>query len=533
MEVDPAPYRTISTRKVIPATPSYGGEKTTKLSIIDATVARFASCAAVWLYDANEALRDTSLLFENLEKSLRSTLDYYPHFAGQLRWATEDDPTDLTNPRTLGRPVVVYGTETDPGVKLILAAYERRLDEIVPSDEERKSGERVWNATDFPQDDLVPSCKLAFSSNLAEFEGMPGVSVQVTTFACGGFAIGVKMTHCLSDAVCLIQFAKAWAEQSRALFSGLPGSEAILLTKPLFDPRLIDQHAGVCGDGLDADKIKLARSLPMHRYDWWEAGAPSWGTPSTEATKPAAEELRKIKLSPSTPPPWSTWDISAPVDHVQIRFSSGELQRMKEAAGADLAGQQHAPISRLDSVLAHVWILINRARQFQNLQEPVYMDITLGLRTRVNPPLPDTFVGSPIMLCYISRSGESACAAGLGPLALAIREMMSSFTPEAVSAYMHDAAHEVSPQRLWQAFVGERHSLVSSWTRSGCYEVDFVGRGGTSTPRYVQGVMPKTDGLVHVMDTREGTGDFDVSLYLKRSVMERLLADERLRAYAT
>ncbi|KAI3396387.1 hypothetical protein diail_12195 [Diaporthe ilicicola] len=284
--------------------------------------------------------------------------------------------------------------------------------------------------------------------------------------------------------------------------------------------------------------VALARSLPMHRYDWWATdapGYPAWATASSDATKP--NDLDRTELSPSTFPPWPTWDLSAPVDHVQIRFGADEVARMKQAArAAALPSDQHHPqptLSRLDALLAHMWILINRARQHQDTQDEVYLDVTLGLRSRVSPPLPDIFAGSPILLGHVGRRGSDVCsAAGLGAAALSLRNMMSLFTPRAVSAYLHDAAHEVSPQRLWQGFLGSRHTLVTSWVRAGSYEVDFCGDGDSrSRAVYVQGKMPRMDGILQVMDMGEDTGEFDVSLCLEREAMGGLLRDDALRMY--
>lgn len=416
----------------------------------------------------------------------------------------------------------------------------------MPSAEDRRAASKTWVATEFPQDELLPRCRLAFNSGLAEFDGLPGVAVQLTRFGCGGWAVGVMMSHCLADAVCLLRFVHAWAARSRVLVAG--GEHAVLPgggpPKPVFEPGLLDQHAGLTGSSEpDAEKVALARSLPMHRFDWWATdapGYPSWATASSDATKPQdPEEMRK--LSPSTFPPWPTWDMSAPVEHVQIRFGADEVARIKQAAQATLPDeqdqqqQQQPPISRLDALLAHMWILINRARGHHATQEQVYLDITLGLRGRVSPPLPDSFAGSPILLGYVSRRGSDVVAAGAGgtgAIALGIRRAMALFTPRAVAAYLHDAAHEVSPQRLWQAFLGGRHTLVTSWVRAGAYEVDFCGgASGGTRPVYVQGKMPRMDGVLQVMDVGEETGDFDVSLCLEREAMGRLLGDELLRMY--
>lgn len=528
--------RVISRQRVFPTAFQPAEQATvTKLSIVDASVARFSTCAAVWLYDSTGTSQDTTLHHERLRQSLRETLDDYRHFAGQLRWATPGDiPPGDPNPRHVGRPLVSYGGPADPGVEFVSAEYDRRLGEVVPSAEDRRTTGKTWVATDFPQDELLPRCKLAFTSSLTEFDGLPGVAVQLTRFSCGGWAVGVMMSHCLADAVCLLRFVHAWAERSRALVAG---GEPASFPKPIFEPNLLDRHAGLVGSPKpDAEKIALARSLPMHRYDWWATeapGYPSWATASSDATK--SEDKGEMRnLSPSKFPPWPTWDLSAPVEHVQIRFGADEIARIKQAAQATLPDQQqhHPPISRLDALLAHMWILINRARGHHDTQEQVYLDITLGLRGRVRPPLPDSFVGSPILLGHVSRGGAEVCSAatgGLGAVALGIRRMMALFTPRAVAAYLHDAAHEVSPQRLWQAFLGERHTLVTSWVRAGAYEVDFCG-GGTR-PVYVQGKMPRMDGILQVMDVGEETGDFDVSLCLESQAMGRLLGDGLLRKY--
>lgn len=546
--------RKISSQKVFPAAPVTGGEKAIRLSIVDATVARFSPCAAVWLYDATEASRDTNLLRARLRQALGQTLDDYPHFAGQLRWATSNHKN--SEPLRLGRPVVTYGTREDPGVEFTAAAFDGALAALVPSEEARRGGgdQRVWIASGFPQDELLPGAELAFESHLGRFEGLPGASAQVTTFSCGGFAVGIKITHCLSDAVCLVQFAKAWSARAGALFSSetlAAGSSSSSPPRAVFDPSLLDRHAGLQGQHMDDDKIRLARSLPMHRYDWWRTdapGYPAWAAASSAATRPPAAQLRGVALSPSTAPPWTTWDAAAPVAHAQIRFGGDEVRRIKAAARADLAVKEEEDrlgISRLDALLAHVWILINRARRIDlddDDDEPVYMDLTLGLRTRVDPPLPAAFAGSPLLLAHValplSPSSPSSSSSSLGAVALAVRQAVARFTPDAVAAYLHDAAHEVSPQRLWQAFLGRRHTLVTSWARAGCYEVgDFVAGGGdgtkeTTRPRYVQGRMPRVDGCCQVMDGvgEDGRG-FEVSLCLEEGALGRLVRDERLGAY--
>ncbi|KAI8629162.1 transferase [Xylariaceae sp. FL1651] len=511
----------------------------TKLSIADASVARFAACGAIWFYDkAHGSNANEPIVFERLESALSETLNDYPHYAGQLQWATKELVQNDINPRHVGRPAVTYGASDDPGVELLIVEDSRELSTLVPSLEERATSKKIWNASGLPQSDFLPSTKLAFS-NLAEYKGLPGVAAQLTAFRCGGFAVSLKLTHCLSDAVCLLQFAHAWASRSGRLFdagrAGKLGMEHVQ-PKAVFDPYWLDVHANLNARETEpnAKRIGRARSLPMHRFDWWATdapGYPSWATASSNATKPPPGELLQTQLSPSTHPPWLTWDLGAPVEHMQIRFSAAEVARMKATAVNTLPGDlQDQQVSRQDAVVAHLWILVNRARQLKNLDpdEHVYIDISLGMRTRVSPPLPDSFVGSPIFLAYISKTGSDAAAATIGAIAGSIRQMMSRFTPQAVSDYLYDAAHEVSPQRLWQAFLGSKHMLVTSWARARAYEVNFCGT--ESLARYVQPDMPRLDGLLQLMDIAD-TGDFDASLALEKNTMQQLLQDPMLRAY--
>lgn len=575
-----------ASRRVLPATPRIA-PVTKALSIADATTTRFSICGAIWFFDPSPATQDTVVLATRLEQSLGQTLDDYRHFAGQLRWARPEDVDLLPGPRTFGRPLVTYNAPTDPGVEFTYASHARHQSSLVPSSEERRSTKKVWLATDFKQDELLPSCPLAFHPDPGTFDGLPGVSAQLTVFACGGWALGVRMTHCLGDAVCLVAFVKAWAAHARVLLVSATAAakDGGIRTKPpacLFEPALLDRHAGIVATTTntttaaaaaavddeephpDADKIALARALPMHRYDWWDAtapGMPAWARRDALATRVPDVAQQQEALAPgrakllrspatvtttaTTPPPWATWDAGAAVDHVQVRVTASEvrgLQAVAAAAAAQLEGGGFV-VSRLDALVAHFWVGINRARGLQGGRgyggggggsalesdgdEEVFLNVTMGLRSRVRPALPDTFAGSPLLIGHVGGwTGPALCAAPLGAVALAVRRMMVRFTPEAVGAYLHDAAHEVSPQRIWQAFLGTRHTGVTSWVKAGVYGVDF----GVGRVQYVQSRMPRLDGQLQVMDVGE-TGDYEVSLCLEREAMGRLLGDGKLWAW--
>lgn len=111
--------------------------------------------------------------------------------------------------------------------------------------------------------------------------------------------------------------------------------------------------------------------------------------------------------------PWAQWDWRAETRHVVLHFGAGEVERIWEGVsgggrggargeekGEGVKGEgknEKGRISRQDALLAFLWLLINRARGLSGSSDLVYMTISLGLRTRLSPPLPSTFLGSPII----------------------------------------------------------------------------------------------------------------------------------------
>ncbi|KAJ5774144.1 hypothetical protein N7457_009040 [Penicillium paradoxum] len=500
--------------------PAQSTPTSTPLSILDATVARFAPTGGIWIYD-QPANVDRKTLIDNLRISLIETLSKFPHWAGQLQW-TPFNPKGKHTER-FNRPLIVYGTDEDPGVEWRVVEHPTGVADIVPTAQDRASSTTAsrpgaWAGDNFDQQLFISPNPLALA-NLRDYAGLPGVQVQITLLRDGCYAIGVKIAHCLADAQALMVFVHLWAFNSQNQFGHNP--ESPLLGEPIFDPMSLDNRAAGNIDSTEADQdiIKTARQLPLHRYSWWDTadeGYPQFCIPTTENSKPAPADFNHNLISPSEPAPWLSWDFSRPVSHTQLHFTGAELREFQSLA---LETGFRSDISRLDALLAHLWIKITRARGYADSSKPVYLDLSLGARARVSPALPDAFIGSPLFLTHVGGPASWACKQTVGEMASRIRETMKGFTADAVGAMLHDAAYEVSPQRLWQAFVGSEHTLATSWLRLRLYEVDFVG----SRPRYVHAVMPRMDGCLQIMDSAVGDGGMDVALYLDREAMQRLL----------
>ena len=537
----PLCMQTISQIRLHPSHPPQA-PTTIPLSILDNTVSNFPCSSAIWFFDCPPSLSTSkpghpplflsTPTIASLTASLTQTLTLYPHWAGQLSLRTHDPNCGHTH--RFGCIQISYDSLHDPGIELITAHASTTLSSLVPSASARATYFQGWDTSSGSLQEFFPATELALK-NTKDTPGAPAVIVQLTTFTCGGLAIAVKIAHVLADAQSLSSFMHDWAHIHR---EGL--EERMRHPVPLYAPGMLDAAAAGELDGTaDPALVAEARALPLHRYDWWasDKGRPSY---LAERTRVPPELDPDIERSEGVAMPWDEWDMSREVAHRLLHFSGREVEGIWEAAVAEDHG---TCLSRHDAILAFVWGLINRAREMDNDERTVYLNLTLGVRARVEPKLPESFLGSPIILANISMTGiEASDPASLPLMAHNIRSTVAKFQPKAVAAVLHDMAHEISPQRLWQAFLGKRNIIVTSWAHQRMYEVDF---GTRVPPRFVSAVLPDLDGIVEIMEaapTPDKTGieingkhwcndGVDVDLHLERSTMDRLLADSLLRKY--
>jgi Transferase family len=495
------------------------------LSIFDATCARFSPTGCIWIFDHYGETPEQQTLCRNLKTSFIATLDEFPQWAGQLQWSSFNPNGNHTE--RFHRLNLVYGSAQDPGVEWKTVYHPSRSSkDFAPLPSERASM-TTWRGDEFVQSELLSNTALALH-DMKSYKGLPAMTVQINLFCDDGYAVGVKLAHPLGDAQSLMVFVHRWASKSQCLH-GYTDNPA-RMRSPVFNPQQLDAHAlgDIDGSAIDPQLAAIARELPLDRYDCWESDAPGY-LPSFRSTleisMPPKRFLETVKLSPADSAPWLTWDLSRPVGYVQIHFTGEALDKLRSSAMSEHNGSLR--LSRLDILLAHVWSAVNRARGLVETSDDVCLNFTLSARTRVSPPLPDSWIGSPIFLTNIKRCASAVCMDSVASLASDIRNTIGLFTPEKLGAMLHDAAHEIAPHRLWQCFPGKRNLLVTSWLRSDVYLVDFEGRG--MKPRYVHAVMPKVDGLVQVFDSAVGDGGMDVSLYLGREEVDKLVSDASFR----
>ncbi|KAF4534200.1 Transferase family protein [Lasiodiplodia theobromae] len=209
---------------------------------------------------------------------------------------------------------------------------------------------------------------------------------------------------------------------------------------PLFDPSLLDARAPAATQPPNAADL-----LPCNRFDWWISNADSPFPP----VSPPAELLRDGPLLPLDPPgtpmPWADWDLAAPVAHRVLHFPGPELLRLWQAATTaathDAGGDDDARISHLNALLGHIWSCVTRARSQAASDEAVTLDYTLGVRARLAPPLPDRFVGSPLVIAAATAPVRDVVSSSSASSRL-LCKTVAAFMPKAVAGHVAEKIRE-------------------------------------------------------------------------------------------
>ncbi|KAF5675842.1 hydroxycinnamoyl-CoA shikimate quinate hydroxycinnamoyltransferase [Fusarium heterosporum] len=514
-----------STRLLIP-----GEEKAMPLSLLDCTAANFSNASAIWLFQKpTSAFGDEFNLAHHLRESLRITLRSYPHWMGHLKAIEGTDGLVSSeakqfppHARRYGRLYAHFGTDNDPGVEYVFAKSSATLDSLYPSN--RTSQQCFWSCDSSIFTKFLASVPISqplkHSTKNDDGKLHPLLAIQVTMLACGGFVLAMNASHPLADATTSIALLKDWASVSRSVLEGRP----LPTLSPTFDHALIDNHASgdISANEPDEAILRQAEALPMNRYDWWvPESAPPWPFAIPEPF--ATDDLQPTGKAM----PWTEWDLASPVSNYVIHLSKEQVNFLSNKAN-NSASQK---LSQHDAILGHIWSCIARARGLETDTELIHCDLVYGVRSSFQ--LDDRFLGSPTVMMSVELPGsEVSDSSNLTQVATQVRTTLKQIAdPLNLAAHLHSVAFEKSPQRIWQAFLGRRHILVTTWARAGVYDIDF---GLGSVCSYAEGVVPEMDGIILIKEAPGPRAEYwtdngvDISIHIKKDDMERLLKDPLL-----
>ncbi|KAL5556967.1 hypothetical protein UlMin_039203 [Ulmus minor] len=325
----------------------------------------------------------------------------------------------------------------------------------------------------FP-DDVVYSF---FPMNgVLNFKGVtkPLLAVQVTELVDGIF-IGCTMNHCVVDGNSFWHFFNTWSQLSR-------GITVISETHPVFG----------------REYLKGIIDLPLQ-------------IPFTD------NELSNRSIPPK---------LNQRVFH----FSKEKISQLKAKANSEMSNDMssNTKISSLQALLAHLWISITRNRRLNPDLEVIYR-VAVGLRQRLQPPLPDQYLGNAVKVVTVkSRAGE-LLQRGLGWAAWQINKMIASVSSTEAKRYLEDWAKnpKLLAKTKGELLLINPKLVTGSSPRFDVYGNDF----GWGKPLAVRsGPGNKFDGKLTVFEGAED-GSIDFEACLSPETLKGLASDVEFREY--
>ncbi|XP_058111575.1 brassinosteroid-related acyltransferase 1 [Magnolia sinica] len=319
--------------------------------------------------------------------------------------------------------------------------------------------------------------KPVFNEN---FSVMPLVVAQVTTFGCGGYAVGIGISHSLFDGQATFDFLNAWA----STIAGRAGGSVQLITPVHERGRLL-----VGNSQTQPRDRQLTRVVAFdHIYQLIEQAA---STPSVDPDRMIGG-CNFSELGPTSQE-----------DCVLKTFSvsSAMIECLKRRVGC---GRHIGACSSFEVVAAHLWKARTKALGLRN-ERKVCLQFTVDTRNKMSPPLPRSFSGNAYVLVSTASTAaeldEESIEATIGK----IKQAKGVVTDDYVRAYI-DALE--APQRALPPI--RELTIVSDWTRTPFHTVDF-GHGSAAYASPLGSPIPQ---VAYFMQSPNEAGAIDVRIGL-------------------
>ncbi|XP_065875267.1 acyltransferase GLAUCE [Euphorbia lathyris] len=265
------------------------------------------------------------LVSMKLKKTLEKLLEPYDFLAGRLKMNLETGRFEIDC--------------NGAGAVFVSGFSECRLEEL---------GDLVYPNPAFGQ--LI--------INNSDKEDSPLCIIQVTSFSCGGFAIGISTNHATFDGISFKKF--------------LENIAAVAADKPL--------AVTPCNDR----QLLAARSPPRITFPH--------------------PELLKLNTPPShqqpDPAAAAVFDLTKEnLDFKIFRLTSADISDLKEKAKS----HPGARVSGFNVVTAHIWRC--KALSYdenEDLERESRILYAVNIRPRLKPPLPDSYTGNAVLTAYAS-----------------------------------------------------------------------------------------------------------------------------------
>ncbi|GAU12647.1 hypothetical protein TSUD_121380 [Trifolium subterraneum] len=354
-------------------------------------------------------------VIETLKNSLSKILVHYYPIAGRLCYTNEEGGSGRIEVNLNAKGAILVEAETTKTI--------HDYGDFSPSDSTKE---------------LVPIVNYN-----QPIEEIPILLVQLTSFKNNqGFAIGVALSHSLTDGIGACGFITSWAKI--ACGETLEPNEL-----PFLDRTIIKfSHTPLkepCFEHMELQPLPLI----LGRKDT-----------SEERKKKTTATLLKLSH-----------------DHVEkLKKKANEFLSMKKK------DQESRPFSKFEAIGAHIWRCASKARGLEYNQESV-VRFHADIRKRIIPPLPQNFFGNALVLTAAKVYIGEITSKPLGFAAEKIREATKLVKDEFIKSQidvirsfenMDDARELFFGDETENApYFGNPNFQLTSWMGMPFYEADF------------------------------------------------------------
>ncbi|KAK7290600.1 hypothetical protein RIF29_05138 [Crotalaria pallida] len=279
---------------------------------------------------------------------------------------------------------------------------------------------------------------------------VPLCVAQFTSFKCGGFAIGFSTSHTTFDGLSF----KIFLDNLAALASNKP-----LAVTPCHERHLLAARSPPCVSFPHPELINFGSNIPTGL----ESGV--------------------------------FVDSSEQLDFKVFKLSSNNIISLKEKAKG---GGGTGRITGFNVLTAHLWRCKALSRPYDP-NRPSTILYAVDIRSRLNPPLPKSYVGNAVLTAYATAKCKEIEEGSLSSLV----EMVSEGAIRMTDEY---ARSVIDWGELYNGFpFGE--VLVSSWWRLGLEQVEYPW----GKPKYCCPVVHHRKDIILLFSSIDG-GDYGVNV---------------------
>uniref|UniRef100_A0ACD5WTF6 Uncharacterized protein n=1 Tax=Avena sativa TaxID=4498 RepID=A0ACD5WTF6_AVESA len=353
-------------------------------------------------------------------------------------------------------------------------------------------------------------------------EGTVAVSLRCT-------GEGAEFVHAVAPGVSLADVA-ASLYVPRVVWSFFPldrlvGADAVLGSRPVLAAQVTEL----------ADGVFVAMSLShgiadgtafWHLFNTWSEMSRSGGDADMSTPPPVLERWSPHTCPVPIPLPFAKLDHIVrrfecpPVEECFFHFSAERVKNLKARANAEAAGSGGTTISSLQSLLAHVWRAVSRARCLSPEEETTYT-VLVGCRGRVKR-IPQAYAGNAVVRATARAAAGEIRENGLGWTARLLNRAVASLDEAAMVGSL--SSWHLDPRFAYLAgFWNPAMVVTGNSPRFDAYGNDF----GWGAPVAVRsGGANKVDGRVTVYEGRVGGGSMGLEVCLAPEALARLVADD-------